>query len=287
MIDKNLRQIAVFEAMKHFKRARPERVIAFLANKFNEPNAEAFKRSVHRDLKALCSSNVLGADYYTPAGELITPGDEDQHTNLRVEYYLVSEPGQEINGFNFLKESSGDIIVSKVLCSALNFSNRLESIPKNSYALSIETSPGKHLHLWLAVDERPVSIVFSRLSPKLQTNAFKAKTLENLRPRECLVLLPDQAISSTKETGLGGHCKIALLATEDTVLIQDLSSRHGTRFTTEKKVIKSFLNSCRSTDMTVEQLIASPVFTKAEPEIIETCPILIELATTRILVHRV
>ena len=273
--------------MQVFKRARPERVITFLANKFNEPSDEAFKRSVHRDLKALCSSNVLGADYYTPSGELIAPGDEDQYTNLRVEYFLVTELSQEITGANYLKENSGDIVGTKVLCSALNFSNRLESVPKNSYVLSIEILPGKHLHLWLALDERPVSMVFSRLSPKLQTNTFKSNALKNLRPRECLVLLPDQAISSTKETGDGGHCKIALLATEDTVLIQDLNSRHGTRFTTEKKVIKSFLNSCRSTDMTLEQLIALPAFKKAEPEIIETCPVLIELGTTKILVHRV
>lgn len=90
-ITKAERMILVLESLKAMGRGTAEEVLKKVARQAHlDSQDKNLKRNIYRDLKDLANRGEIELDYFTPAGEKIEPGDEEEHKNLRAEYYLSS-----------------------------------------------------------------------------------------------------------------------------------------------------------------------------------------------------
>ncbi len=225
------------------KRGRPADVIRMVAPLLDQDASDpAFKRAVHRDLKSLMHSNQIGVDYYTPAGELIPPGEEEGHQNVRVEYYLLTHMDQEITGYQRFSELGGDMIAKPVLNSVIKFNEHLNEVPVNTYRISLEMRTGFFIHMWMAKEDRPVKLIIARTSKEMSQKSAREMVLGKLDARSLVLLLPNKAVSRLKVEDMTGHCEIDFTKKEEEVLLNDHNSHNGTFKAYGDDVKKTFMN---------------------------------------------
>lgn len=240
---KNNRQIEVYRAMTMLKRGRPADVIRMVAPLLEQDeNDAAFKRAVHRDLKSLMHSNQIGVDYYTPAGDLIPPGEEDQHQNVRVEYFLLSHMDQEVTGYQRFHELGGDMISHSVINSALRFSEDFDKVPVNSYRISIEMRTGFFIQLWFPREDRPIKLIFARASQEMSQKSVKEEVFNKIDKRTAVILLPNKSVSRLKSDEISGHCELQFTKEENQIILTDHKSHNGTVKAYGDNVKKSFMD---------------------------------------------
>ncbi len=207
-----------------------------------DANDPAFKRAVHRDLKSLMHSNQIGVDYYTPGGEMIPAGEEDQHQNVRVEYYLLTHMEQEVTGFQRFSELGGDMIAKPVLNSVLKFNEHLDEVPVNTYRISLEMRTGFFIHMWMLKEDRPVKLLFARTSKEMAQKSAREEVQKKLDSRSAVLLLPNKSVSRLKVEDMSGHCELEFSKQEEQVLLQDHNSHNGTYKGYGEDIKKTFMN---------------------------------------------
>lgn len=284
---KNQRQIEVYRAMTMLKRGRPADVIRMVAPLLNQDsNDAAFKRAVHRDLKSLMFSNQIGADYYTPSGDLIPAGEEDQHQNVRVEYYMLSHMDQEITGFQRYHEMGGGLIAKPILNSVLKFSESLDTIPVNTYRLSIEMRTGFYIHLWFSVEDRPLQFILARTSKEIEQQSVKEQVVKKLDNRSVVLLLPNKSISRLKLEDLTGHSTIDFSKREGEVMLTDHGSHNGSFKVYADKIKETFMNFYIA-DQTVDGNYQNLMWGKVDKTLSIELPNLIRVGSNLIFIDQV
>ena len=262
-VSKNQRRIEVFQAIQKLKRARPADIIKMVAPKLGaDIDNQAFKRAIHRDLKTMLDAYQLGVDYYTPAGELIEPGDEANHANLRVEYFIPSYTEANVDGVQRLIDRGGELFAAPSLEPCLHFCEKIDDIPANSYSLSLSFLTASDLHLWLPKEDRPLKFLFARLPKKLEQSIDKMKVLSSLPKRTALILLPHKNISRLKESGDKGHCLLEFETDENKISIYDHESTIGTQWTSLS--VEDFMSPEQTNDRTMESSMTVYQWEKVE-----------------------
>ena len=233
---KNKRQIEVYRAIDKMKRAKPHQVIQHVASIMGE-NAEsaAFKRAIHRDLKSLTQDNILGVEYFTPSGEPIHPDEEENHANLRVEYFLLAADGQNVTGQELLKAVGAEIMGTPSLMESTHIEENLTSLGNNKYVISMEIHIAKFIHIIVDADERPFTVQFARTTKKLESHAYRQALLDGLTGRSLILLLPQGTVSRMKLEPSFGHASVSFQKEHGQIRIND----HGSSLGTEYKVMSS------------------------------------------------
>ncbi|MEM7646761.1 MAG: hypothetical protein AAF203_07630 [Pseudomonadota bacterium] len=229
--NKNQRRIEVFRAVTHLRRARPADVIRTVAPILGEDESDvSFRRAIHRDLKALLDSYQLGVDYFTPQGDPIPPGEEMNHSNFRVEYFIPSHSQQDIQGSQRFIEKGGVLLFPPSLSTTLHFCGTREEIPKNTFFISVHFAFGSQVFLWFFKDDRPLTLLFARMSSEIEETSHRIEFIKKMPKRMIVLLLPHQSISRLKKEGPRGHASFLFDKEEGVVTIEDHNSSKGTSF---------------------------------------------------------
>lgn len=249
---KNKRQIEVFLSLMKFQRARPHDITQKVARVLGaDENDPAFKRAIHRDLRSLLENHQVAVDYFTPSGDPIPPGEEDTHSNLRVEYYILQQAIHQVRGGSLFSDIGGDIVCPKYLYDVIHFEENPSQIPKNSYQISLEVRRGQFIHLWFSKEDRPLKVYFCRKTVSANEEKEKQEILEILENRSIIVYVPDRSVSRFKNDTIQAHAQISFLREEERVKIVDQGSSKGTYISSEEFKTLDF-EKTDSNDLTVE-----------------------------------
>jgi hypothetical protein len=231
---KNKRQIEVYRAIDKFKRAKPHQIVQHVTSIMGEDSeSAAFKRAIHRDLKSLTQDNILGVEYFTPSGEPIHPDDEDNHANLRVEYFLLAADGQNVTGQELLKAIGAEIMGTPSLMESTHIEENLNNIDANKYIISMEIHLAKFIHIIVDAEERPFTVQFARTTKKLESHAYRQALLDGLSGRSLILLVPQGTVSRMKLEPSLGHASVQFTKEHCAVRLND----HGSSLGTEYKVV--------------------------------------------------
>ncbi len=227
--DKNKRQIEVFKILQRLKKAKPIDIAREISTVLGiDFKNQAFQRAIHRDLKSLQSAYIVGAHYYTAGGVEILPGEEDKHSNVRVEYYLLGSHLRENTHHRSLLSLGGDAIIHPHIDEDVCFETNYERIPLNSQVLSIVLK-GQSYHVWFPQEARPLTIHIGRKSSQVSDVEYRKTVLKTLSPRSFVLLLPSRSISRFLQDKKYGHCYIQYHRNISHSEILDCNSTYGVK----------------------------------------------------------
>ena len=243
--------------MQKVKRARPHDIIQLVARNVGaDENDAAFKRAIHRDLKSLLETHEVGVDYFTPAGDPIPPGEEDKHANIRVEYRLLQQADTQIRGSQFFTDAGGSILASTEVKESIHFESNPKKIPKGSYHIAVEMGFGSFIHIWFNEDERPLKVVFARLSTQQNYNEIHKK-FEAEKPKRTLILIVgNKSVSRLDEENWEGHGYLDFTRDLGKVALHDTGSSKGVRIAEETSLDSFSLTDLYVEDGTIESFEA-------------------------------
>ena len=211
------------------KRARPQDIFEEMAPKAGTSSDNlAFQRALHRDLKSLQESYVIGVDYFTASGEKIPPGEEDSHTNFRLEYFVLDQLNEGGESEKFYLKLGGDAIIPPLLNGVLNFEKDFAKIPKGADVFSVELLPGSFFHVWWNVLDRPLTLHIGRKSTATSDVAYKKEVLEAMSQRSLVLLFLNPSVSRFKPETASGHCELVFTREAGQLEVTDRGSTFGT-----------------------------------------------------------
>lgn len=234
-VPKQRRLELVKEVLRHEGRAKPETVMARLAERMSCDVGE-IRRLVYSDLKELSERVEVFEFRYTPSGELLEDYDPEVHRNTVVEYAL-QESNEVILGGGLLQERGGLMIPSPRMCRywKLKITKEVklgESRDKNAAqrwpAISFELGEDI-LTLSLDPDAIPASLTIGRTPSDsvIFSSSDLGKVKSILGKRESYVFLPVKSVSRFKGEERRGHFSIEFKDT-DSAVVTDLGSSHKT-----------------------------------------------------------
>jgi hypothetical protein len=226
-MDKTQRRIEIFKYLEQRGKAWSFEVMSHLENLLGKgPLESKFKQAVYRDLKALVESNQLGVNLYTPSGDPIEVEEEEKHSNVRTEYYCLSEQSK-IRGQDSLRPFEADLWAPPLIRDSLSISESYNSIPRGHYVLSMELAHGTYRHLWFSKEDRPLTIHLGRINDSIGS---LVETLDGQKQqREVFIFFKTHSVSRFSKHAQG-HASVDFLAEENAIQVCDHNSTKGTSY---------------------------------------------------------
>ena len=201
--NKSTRMRYALDAIEHHGRCSHKEITEFVANKIDtDPELSSFKKAIHNDIKDLIKDHHIGIEYFTPAGEPIPLGEEDNHKNKRTQYFMIGGEGQ-IKGGSLLEKVSAFFRPQKISSPAWQiFDVKNKSYPQSSQICLLFRINNKSFSLETDKDQLPFKIVVARKDQYIPSTEEIEKDFGS---RASLLLLPWQFISSPKKGDKLGH----------------------------------------------------------------------------------
>jgi hypothetical protein len=281
MISKSQRQLLLFESLKAKKRARPEDLLKTLVDHHDMIETPALKRAVLRDLKEFMDSHQVGVDYFTPSGSLIPPGEEEQHRNYRVEYYLLGEPGSDVAGIHMWEAIGGSFLCRSSLATSFCWTQNFEQIPKKNIYLGIQHLSG-FLFLYFSREDLPIELIFARAQSKALLGSQRTQTLAGIGRRSAVIGLPDHFTSRYQQKQ--GHGSLNFDRQGESLVLMDHNSTHGTGYSQDQQWLDYLKSLSKGWDQTSELMMPPQLVELKKSQQQLPLPIYISIGKTALMV---
>lgn len=226
-ITKVERMILVKDTIDRLQRASLEDILSsFCAKTGLSQKTKNLRQYVRRDLESLCTdARYLSKDYFLPNADKIEPGNEKDHKNVRVEYYIIKD-STDIIGGGLLEEANGKIISPNRNIIEWKLNNLSESFENDCLAFSMHLSQSGYISLTIKKEELPFNLILGK------TTNRNTPDLQELRAsfgqRSTLLLINEAGLEESVKNSKFGHCLITFGQTTQSFHLSDLSSRNGT-----------------------------------------------------------
>lgn len=203
-ISKIERMILVKDTVDRLQRATLDDVLAsFCAKTGLSQNTKNLKQYIRRDLESLCvDANYLDKDYFLPNKDKLEPGEEKDHKNVRVEYFIIKE-SCEILGAGILEQANGKIITPGRDYIEWKLTNLSNSFDSEALSFSMKLSQAGFISISIKKDELPFKLIIGKNSSK------KSPTLQEISAtfghRTSMLLLNEGGLEESISNSKFGH----------------------------------------------------------------------------------
>lgn len=225
--NKSTRMKYALDAIEHNGRCSHKEISEYVARKIDaNPTLSSFKKAIHNDIKDLIKDHHIGIEYFTPAGDPIPLGEEDNYKNKRTQYFLIGGEGQ-IKGGKLLKRFNSMFVPQQISSPSWEILKLTSTGSITSGKIGIIlTILGHSYIIQTNKDELPCRIAVARHNNYLPSQEVLGGQFGK---RTSLLLLPWKFLSSSKEDQLC-HFIINLTLKDNQVYatIEFLQGRHQT-----------------------------------------------------------